>query len=257
MLLAVDIGNTETTLGLFDGDTIAGHWRLTTSTPRTADELCVLLRALVGERAAAVTAVALCSVVPPVTRSAVDACDLAFGVTAVVVDATSPVGVALDVDEPMTVGADRVVNTLAVRELWRRDAIVVDLGTATTYDCVTATGSFFGGIIQPGVRTSADTLVRRTSMLPATALSIPARAIGTNTVDCIRAGVVLGAAESIDGLIRRIKREWPRPAEPVVVATGGLAESFRSLCSEFDDVDPWLTLKGLRIAHQVLVDRPV
>lgn len=254
-LLTVDVGNTETTLGLFIGDESAGHWRIRTSRDRTADELAVLLRSVVAQglpEAARVDAIALCSVVPPLTQSVVDACDVAFGVTPLVVGPESPLGVTLDVDEPMTVGADRVVNTLAVRELYRRDAIVVDLGTATTYDCVTADGSFFGGIIQPGVRTAAETLVRSTAMLPATALAPPPRAIGTNTVDCIKAGVVLGAAESIDGLVRRIRAEWPRPVRPLVVATGGLAQTFRTLCQEFDVVVPGLTLDGLRLAYRIL-----
>jgi type III pantothenate kinase len=152
----------------------------------------------------------------------------------------------------MTVGADRVVNTLAASQIYRRDCIVVDLGTATTYDCISAHGSFFGGIIQPGVQTSAAMLFSKTAMLPSTALATPTRAIGTNTVDCIRAGVVYGAADSIDGLIRRCKEEWPRPEPPYVVATGGLASTFRPFCAEFDEVDPALTLKGLRIAQALL-----
>lgn len=258
MLLAIDIGNTETTGGVFDGDVLRAHWRLTTAAPRTSDEMRVLLLQLVaaeGLDAAAVNGVALCSVVPQMTQSLVDACDLAFGVTPLVVDSRSALPITLDVDEPATVGADRVVNTLAASQLYRRDCIVVDMGTATTYDCVSAAGSFFGGIIQPGVQTSAWTLFSKTAMLPTTALATPARAIGTNTADCIRAGVVFGAADSIDGLIRRIKAEWPHPEEPYVVATGGLAESFRAFCAEFDVVDPALTLKGLRLAHGVLSNR--
>ncbi len=258
MLLAIDIGNTETTGGVFDGDVLRAHWRLTTAAPRTSDEMRVLLLQLVAAEdldAAAVNGVALCSVVPQMTQSLVDACDLAFGVTPLVVDSRSALPITLDVDEPATVGADRVVNTLAASQLYRRDCIVVDMGTATTYDCVSAAGSFFGGIIQPGVQTSAWTLFSKTALLPTTALATPARAIGTNTADCIRAGVVFGAADSIDGLIRRIKAEWPHPEEPYVVATGGLAESFRAFCAEFDVVDPALTLKGLRLAHGVLSNR--
>ncbi|HEY8309332.1 MAG TPA: type III pantothenate kinase, partial [Gemmatimonadaceae bacterium] len=230
-------------------------WRLTTSSARTADEMRVLLLQLVsaeGIDASAVTGVALCSVVPPVTQSVVDACDFAFGVTPVVVDARSPLPITLDVDEPGTVGADRVVNTLAASQLFKRDCIVVDLGTATTYDCVSARGSFFGGIIQPGVQTSASMLFSKTAMLPTTALASPSRVIGTNTADCIRAGVVFGTADSIDGLIGRIKGEWPHPQVPYVVATGGLAETFRAFCTGFNAVDPALTLKGLMLAHAIL-----
>jgi type III pantothenate kinase len=255
MLLAVDVGNSETTLGLFDGDALRAHWRLTTTATRTADEARVLVTQLVrsgGIDPADVTAVALCSVVPPVTPALVTALDIAFGVTPLVVDAASPLPISLDVDEPMTVGADRVVNTLAASQIYRRDCIVVDLGTATTYDCISAQGSFFGGIIQPGVKTSAQMLFDKTALLPSTVLATPTRAIATNTVDCIRAGVVYGAADSIDGLIRRVKGEWPHPQAPYVVATGGLSSTFRPFCAEFDEVDPALTLKGLRIAYRIL-----
>lgn len=255
MLLAIDVGNTETTLGLFDGDELRQHWRLTTTAARTVDESRILLGQLVqaaGLAASAITGVGLCSVVPPVTRGLVDACDMAFGVTPRVIDARSPLPITLDVDEPGSVGADRVVNTLAASQIYKRDCIVVDLGTATTYDCVSASGSFFGGIIQPGVESSAQMLFSKTAMLPSTALATPERAIGTNTVDCIRAGIVYGAADSIDGLTRRIKAEWPHPQVPYVIATGGLASTFRHFCAAFDEVDPALTLKGIRLAHAIL-----
>lgn len=255
MLLCVDVGNSETTVGVFDGDLLRAQWRLATNAARTADELRVLLTQLVrceDIASSAIEGVAICSVVPPATQPLVDACDIAFRVTPIIVDTSSPLPITLDVDQPATVGADRVANTLAASQLYRRDCIVVDLGTATTYDCVTATGSFFGGIIQPGVQTSAQMLFAKTAMLPNTTLSAPARAIGTNTADCIRAGVVFGAADSIDGLIRRIKAEWPHPEVPYVVATGGLAQAFRPFCSELDDVNPALTLVGLRLAHELL-----
>lgn len=255
MLLAIDVGNTETTLGLFQGDDLVQHWRLTTTAGRTADEMRILLAQLVsgaGLSPSVVAGVGVCSVVPSVTRPLVDAADMAFGVTPRVIDARSPLPITLDVDEPATVGADRVANTLAASQLHRRDCIVVDLGTATTYDCISAAGSFFGGIIQPGVETSAQMLFARTAMLPSTALATPERAIGTNTVDCIRAGVVFGAADSVDGLIRRIKGEWPRPAIPHVIATGGLAATLRSFCTGFDEVDSALTLKGIVLAHRIL-----
>lgn len=256
MLLALDIGNTETTIGLFDGDALRQHWRLTTGTPRTPDELRLTLRQLLdacGTPPVLVHGVALCSVVPPVTQNVVDACAACFGVTPLVIDPLSPLPITLEVDEPATVGADRVVNTLAASRLHQRDVIVVDLGTATTYDCITAGGAFLGGVIQPGVRTSAETLFRRTSMLPATALIPPERAIGKNTTECIRAGLVFGTADAIDGIIRRIKREWPGSVgTPYVVATGGLATTFEPFCLEFDEVDPVLTLKGLAIAYSIL-----
>lgn len=259
MLLAIDIGNTETTLALFEGDTPFVHWRITTSTPRTSDELKMLLVQLVQSRGLThtdVDGVAVCSVVPPVTPHMVNACAESFQTSVVVVDSLSPLPVVLDVEEPATVGADRVANTLAASQIYRRDAIVVDLGTATTYDCVTADGRFFGGAIQPGVRSSADMLFRKTSMLPATALSAPDRAIGRNTVENIRAGVTFGAADAIDGMIRRMRAEWPGGGAPYVIATGGLAATFATLCTELDEVDPMLTLRGLLLAHRLLRQQP-
>jgi type III pantothenate kinase len=260
VILVFDVGNTETTIGLFaDGvDAVRGHWRIMTGAERTPDEYALLMRGLLSGAEVApreVTGAAIGSVVPGITGPLAEACRLAFGTDAVVVDARAKLPITLDVDEPLTVGADRIINTLAVNRLHGRDAIVVDLGTATTYDCITADGVFLGGVIQPGVRTSADTLFRRTSKLPATEIVPPQRVIGRRTEECIRAGVVYGASESIDGIVRRIKAEWPRPDVPIVIATGGLAESLRPFCSEIEQVDPYLTLRGLRIAYELLAPR--
>jgi type III pantothenate kinase len=143
-----------------------------------------------------------------VTQPLSDACRQGLRLAQLtLVDGGSALPIRLAVDEPMSVGADRIVNTLAASRLYGRDAIVVDLGTATTFDCITADGVFLGGVIAPGVRTSAETLFRRTSKLPATELTAPHRVIGRRTEECIRAGIVFGAAESIDGIVRRIKRE--------------------------------------------------
>jgi type III pantothenate kinase len=209
MILAFDVGNTETTAALFDGDAVRSHWRFTTSLPRTSDEFVLLLRSFL---------------------------------------AADGLG---EVDEPFTVGADRIANTLAASRLFKRDAIVVDLGTATTYDCITADGAFIGGIIQPGVLSSAETLFRRTSQLSATEIIPPKRVIGTRTDECIRSGVLYGAADAIEGLVARIKHEW-RISSPLVIATGGLAETFRPWCPSFDKVDPFLTLKGVLIGYRLL-----
>jgi type III pantothenate kinase len=255
VILVLDVGNTETTVGLFDGERLAGHWRTTTDVARTPDELGITLRTLVEAAEVgrdAVNGVAIGSVVPPLTAPLAEACSRWLGATPVLVDAGSPLGIRLDVDEPRTVGADRIINTLAASRMYQRDTIVVDLGTATTYDCITADGVFLGGVIQPGVRTSAEMLVRRASKLPATELVPPVRVIGRNTEECIRAGVLYGAAESIDGIVRRIKREWPRSEAPLVVATGGLAETLKPHCAELERVEPHLTLQGLRMAYDVL-----
>ena len=255
MILVFDVGNTETTVGLFDGETLRGHWRITTDVNRTPDEMAIVIRALLAAGdidRTNIESAAIGSVVPALTQPLADACELAAGAAAMIIDARSPLPIRLDVEEPLTVGADRIINTLAASRLYERDTIVVDLGTATTYDCITADGVFLGGVIAPGVRTSAETLFRRTSKLPATEIVPPARVIGRRTEECIRSGVVLGSAEAIDGLVRRIKAEWPRDVVPLVVATGGLAATFQPFCKEFDRVEPYLTLDGLRIAHALV-----
>jgi type III pantothenate kinase len=258
MLLTFDVGNTETTLGLFDGETLRAHWRVLTETPRTADEIGVLLRGLLAGAevpVGAVTGVAIASVVRGMATHLAEACARWLPAARIEqFDATSPLPITLDVEEPATVGADRIINTLVASRRYERDAIVVDLGTATTFDCITRDGVFLGGVIAPGVRTSAETLFRRTSKLPATELVPPTRTIGRRTEECIRAGVMFGAADSIDGIVRRILAEWPRDERPIVIATGGLAELFAPLCTCFDAVDPYLTLRGLALAFELVGD---
>lgn len=263
MLLAFDVGNSETTVGVFARDKIRAQFRVTTETPRTADEFAALLRALLEDAGISfkqLDGAAYCSVVPPATPILVEGCRRATGNDPIAIDAAAVVAgklpVQLPVDEPLTVGADRVANALAALVLVKKDCIVVDIGTATTYDCITADGAFFGGVIQPGVRTSAATLFQKTSQLPAVAIGEPGPVIATNTEDCIKAGVVFGAADSIDGIVRRIKREWPRRGEPTVVATGGLAQFLARHCSEIDRVEPFFTLHGVRIGYEILSRGP-
>jgi type III pantothenate kinase len=258
VILVFDVGNTETTVGLFDAEMLVRHWRLTTDASRTPDELGLVIAMLLqaaGVAASQVRGAAIGSVVPPVTGPLAEACAEWLGAAVVIVDASAGLPIRVDVDEPLTVGADRLINTLAASRMFERDTIVVDLGTATTFDCITADGTFIGGVIAPGVRTSAETLFRRTSKLPATELVPPARVIGRRTEECIRAGVVFGAADSIDGIVRRIKGEWPTRAVPLVVATGGLAETLRPYCHELERVEPFLTLHGLRMAHEHLTSQ--
>lgn len=255
MLLALDVGNTETTVGLFAGDRLDTVWRLTTTPHRTADEWAVLLTAHLsqaGHSTEEVRAAIVASVAPSVTQELCAGVRRATGRSPVVVDARSPLPIRLDVEEPLTVGADRIVNTLAACHLFGSDTIVVDFGTATTFDCITRDGRFIGGVIMPGLRTAADELVRRTAKLPATELVPPERVIGRRTEECIRAGVLLGAADAVDGIVRRIKAEWPGAGQPRVVATGGLAAVLRPLCREIETIDPDLTLVGLRVAAGVL-----
>lgn len=257
MLLAIDIGNTETTVGLFVGERLdeGRHWRWHTTPQRTPDEWAAALTAHLtqaGHSTEEVRAAIVASVAPQITESLCDGITAATTREPVRIDARSKLPITLDVDEPLTVGADRIVNTLAASQLFRRDTIVVDFGTATTFDCITADGRFLGGIIMPGLRTASDDLVRKTAKLPATELLPPTHAIGRRTEDCIRAGVLWGTADAVDGLVRRIKAEWPTHTPPQTVATGGLAGLIAPLSREIESVHPNLTLVGLRIAAAAL-----
>jgi type III pantothenate kinase len=251
MLLALDIGNTEITAGLFQGDTLEAHWRLTTNPERTPDEWAgaiggFLLQA--GHSPNEVAAVCLASVAPTVTQSLVEGLATITRRIAVAIDAHSPLPVTLDVDEPLTVGADRIVNVLAAVALYHADVIVVDFGTATTFDCATADCRFIGGVIMPGLRTSSDQLTRRTAKLPATELRAPRRVIGRRTEECIQAGVLYGTADAVDGIVGRIRAEWPGGGSPRVIATGGLAPVVAPLTTTIEQTHPDLTLQGIRIA---------
>ena len=255
MLLALDIGNTEITIGLFHENELEAHWRLTTNPDRTPDEWGsaiggFLLQA--GHSPNEVRAVCLASVAPTVTQSVIEGIGGITGCGSVSIDGRTPLPVKLDVDEPLTVGADRIVNVLAAVDLFKTDSIVVDFGTATTFDCVTGDARFLGGAIMPGLRTSADQLTRRAAKLPATELRAPARVIGRRTEECIQAGVLYGAADAVDGMVRRITAEWPTASRPRVVATGGLASLIAPLSSSIELTDPDLTLRGLRIAARHL-----
>jgi type III pantothenate kinase len=257
MLLAFDIGNTETTVGLFAGDRLGAHWRLHSTPQRTPDEWAAVLTAHLtqaGHSTQEIRAAIVASVSPQITESLCEGVALATTRQPTKIDGRSKLPMVLDVDEPLTVGADRIVNTLAAAELFKKDTIVVDFGTATTFDCITVAreARFIGGVIMPGLRTASDELVRKTAKLPATELVPPAHAIGRRTEDCIRAGVLWGAADAVDGLVRRIKAEWPSKHTPLVVATGGLAGLVAPLCKEIESVHPDLTLVGLRIAAAAL-----
>jgi type III pantothenate kinase len=255
MIVVFDVGNSEITIGTFEGEDLTSHWRLTTAAPRTADELALLIRSILGNEVASpggAEGSAICSVVPAITPMLVEACEMCFGAKPVMVDARAKLPIKLDVEEPFTVGADRIANTLAASSIHKRDVIVVDLGTATTYDCITGDGTFLGGVIQPGIMISADTLFRRTAQLPATDIVPPRNVIARRTDECIRAGVLYGAVDSIDGIVRRIKKEWPGKGAPLVIATGGLAETIRPHSTELQLVDPFLTLKGIRLGYDLL-----
>lgn len=257
MILTFDIGNTETVIGLFEGAQLLDHWRMATHGDRTVDELGLLVRGLLRESGfdlEPIVAASIGSVVPNVTPSIIEMCERHLGVRVGVIDARSPLPIRLDVDEPMTVGADRIVNTLAAARMYKRDTIAVDLGTATTFDCISGDGVFLGGIIAPGVRTAAETLVRNTAKLPRVDLEKPAHVIGRRTETCLRSGIFYSAVDSIDGIVRRIREEWQRP-DALVVATGGLAALIGPHCRTVQRIEPFLTLYGLQLAYDYLEER--
>jgi len=251
MHLVVDIGNTETVIGLMapDGEVLA-HWRLSTGLPRTADEYDHLIHGLLTRKGVDVADLkrgVLGSVVPSVTERIRKALE---GIITGPVFAVGPeveLPITLDVDEPQTVGADRIVNTLAAMELFRRDTIAVDLGTATTFDCITGDGIFLGGVIAPGVQVGLEWLGRRAAKLPRVEFRPPALVIGRRTEACMESGVFFSTVDAIDGIVGRIKEEWKKPGA-LVVATGGYAGLLAPHCKTVERVEPFLTLHGLFLA---------
>jgi type III pantothenate kinase len=250
LILAFDVGNTETVMGLFRSTELLEHWRIATHPERTVDEMGLLVRALIRESGFdvdQVRAAVIGSVVPNMTAILAETAQHHLAARVEVIDARSKLPIRLDVEEPLTVGPDRIVNTLAAMRIYAVDTIAVDLGTATTFDCITADGVFIGGIIAPGVKTGAETLVRRTAALPRVELDRPIRVIGRRTEACLRSGIFFGAVETVDGLVRRIKAEWQKP-NAHVVATGGLATLIGPHCKSVDRIEPYLTLYGLQLA---------
>ncbi|MDH5760843.1 MAG: type III pantothenate kinase [Gemmatimonadota bacterium] len=253
MQLVVDVGNTETVVGLTGSapTEIQAHWRVSTAVPRTVDELSVLLRAFLEEvdgASASLTQGVVGSVVPAATRLWTATMERIIpGGDIIVVDPSSDLPIRLDVDEPMTVGADRIVNTLAAREMFGRDTIAVDLGTATTYDCITADGVFVGGVISPGLSAGLEWLGKRTAKLPLVELQPPESVIGRRTETCIQSGVFFPVVDGVDRMVERIKDEWGRP-DALVVATGGFAAVLGPHLVSVDRIEPFLTLYGLALA---------
>ena len=252
MHLVADIGNTEMVLGLMDPETgeIHGHWRLSTVTSRTADEYDHLLHSILarhGYQVGGISRGVLGSVVPSVTECFRVALEGLIPGPVYTVGPGVDLPVRLEVDEPKTVGADRIVNTLAAKILFMRDTIVVDLGTATTFDCITGDGVFVGGVISPGVRVGLEWLGRRAAKLPRVEFRPPATVIGKRTEACMESGVFFSTVDAIDGIVDRIRKEWERP-DAFVVATGGYAGLLAPHCRTVQEVEPFLTLKGLFFA---------
>jgi type III pantothenate kinase len=251
VLLTIDVGNTNTVLGVFEGARLLQHWRIETSHTRTGDEYGILVRQLFAASDLAhgrVKAVAVSSVVPPMAFTLRQMCTRYFQVEPLVVGPGVKTGMPILYENPREVGADRVVNAVAAYEKWRSALIVVDFGTATTFDAVTPRGEYLGGAICPGVNISMEALFRHASKLPRVEFVRPPSVVGRNTVHSMQSGLVYGYVGMVDGLCTRMAAELG--TSPKVVATGGLASLVAGLSSTITEVDEQLTLDGLRIIHE-------
>ena len=252
--MAVDVGNTQTVLGLFDGEEPLGQWRVASETNRTADELAVFLAGLLALEDLSlgdVSAMIISSVVPALTRSYRNLASGNFGVPFYTVTPEMETGLDNRYDDPESVGADRIVNAVAAGRHYGFPAIIVDIGTATTVEAVDGEGCYLGGAILTGLYVSLDALVERTAKLPSVDLEeAPPRVIATNTPDSIRSGFIYGYAGAIDALIRRSRDELAED-NIKVVATGGPASVIVPYCHEIDEFDPDLTLKGLLALYEM------
>ncbi|HXR72064.1 type III pantothenate kinase [Actinocrinis sp.] len=256
MLLTIDIGNSQTVLGLFEGEEIVEHWRVSTDPQRTADEHAVLLQGLmhnhplVGD--GGVDGIALCSTVPSVLQEMRDMIRRYYGdIPSLVVEPGVKTGMPVLVDNPKEVGTDRIINALAAVHLYGSPCIVVDLGTATSFDAISARGEWIGGAIAPGIQISVDALGARGAQLRKIELARPRSVIGKNTVECMQAGILYGFAGQIDGVVNRMADELADdPNDVTVVATGGLAPLVLEEAEVIDAHEPWLTLIGLRLVYE-------
>jgi type III pantothenate kinase len=248
LLLTIDVGNTNTVLGLHEGAEIRAHWRLTTRREQTADEYGILVRNLFGTQGVApsqVMGVALASVVPPLTSVLVTLSRQYLAHEPLVVEPGVRTGMPILYEPPGDVGADRIVNGVAAFAAYGGPVIVVDFGTATTFDVVTKKGEYLGGVICTGVGVSAEALFQRAARLPRVDIRNPGKVIGRSTVGSMQSGLYFGYASMVEGIITRIKAELQEPAR--VVATGGLAETLAADIPSIEAVDPVLTLTGLRL----------
>ncbi len=255
MLLAIDIGNTNIVLGLWNGQNWIARWRLRTIRERTVDEFGIYLRGLLQDEKevsiSGIKRIIISSVVPQITRSLTDACRLYLHCEPLIMSTDLSLGIQNRTDVPEQVGADRLVNTAAAYHLYRCACIVVDMGTATKFDVVTANGDMLGGVISPGLGITADALTRRAAKLSQVDLQAPPQAIGSNTIHAIQSGLIFGYASMVSGIIPRLKAELVErnPDTPYIkiIGTGGLISLVAEHTAVFDVIDPWLTLKGLEI----------
>lgn len=251
MLLAIDIGNTNIVLGLYQGKNLITHWRLLTEAERTADEYGVIISHLVaakGFRCNQIRSIVASCVVPPMVSVTQELAAQVFGLEPLMVGPGIKTGMPVLYDSPKDVGADRIVNAIAAYEKYRDACIVVDFGTATTVDFISKRGEYVGGAIAPGLLISLEALFQRASKLPRIEIVKPKEIVGKNTVNSIQAGVFYGYVGLVDGIVERIQKE--NGVQAKVVATGGLAPLIASECSRITDVDEFLTLEGLRIVHE-------
>jgi type III pantothenate kinase len=252
MLLAIDIGNTNITFGLYEGEDLGPRWRIRTIHEKTPDEYGMLMVQLFNHRGHTpqdISGVVIASVVPPLTQAFQEASRSYIGMEPLLIDAGVRTGVRIRYDDPRQVGADRVVDAAAVRALYGVPACVVDFGTGTTFDAVSAEGDYLGGAIAPGIGIAAQALFERTAKLPRVELRRPPSAIGRNTPHAMQSGLLFGYVGLVEGMVARFKAELGPGTH--VVATGGLAEVIARETDVIDVVDPWLTLHGLRIVHEL------
>jgi len=254
MLLVIDVGNSNVVAGVYDGDELIINWRFTTDRTKTADEFGILLRSMFeysGVPMNEVRGIIIASVVPPVQVPLVHMCERYFGLKPMVVGQGLKIGLQLRYENPREIGADRIVNAVAAYHLFKArntPMIIVDFGTATTFCALLPDGQYLGGAISPGIGISSEALFSRTSKLPRIELQIPKKVINTNTVSAMQAGIMYGYVGLMDGIIMRMRKELGGKA--LVIATGGFARTMAEASSLIDEVEPYLTLEGLRIIYE-------
>ena len=251
LLMAIDVGNTHTVIGLFEGERQAHHWRVFTVADRTADEYGVLMWSLFGAsdmEVPQVTGIIVSCVVPPLLSVIEELCRNLFKVEPVIVGPGIKTGMPILYENPREVGADRIVNAVAAYERAKKATIVVDFGTATTFDYVTEKGEYVGGVIVPGIGISLDALYRRTAKLTRVELVRPRKVVGRNTVNAIQSGITYGYVELVDGVVRQIEKQ--EGIDAYVLATGGFASLIAAESSTINEVDGFLTLEGLRLVYE-------
>lgn len=250
MLLVIDIGNTNIVLGVYKGEKLVGHWRISTDNTKTSDEYGLLFHQLIHVsdiQPSEIKGAIISCVVPPLLNTIEVTCQEYFSVNPLVVGPGIKTGMPVLYDNPREVGADRIVNAVAGFERYKTSVIIVDFGTATTLDCVSRKGEYLGGVIAPGLMISAEALVRAASKLPRVELEKPKNVIGKNTINSIQSGIIYGYTGLVDRLVERIKKEMKD--DPKVIATGGLASLLAPECETIDEYDQFLTLEGLKIIY--------